>query len=159
MKAVSFLVLFILISFLVGFPIVIWRIIRKSRGAPAARTLRRLLCAFLVFFFGGLAVTAGLFLFLNSRSDGGPAPFGVMDASKVYLEKKYGASSGWHFDVVKHAYTSADHRDGYYVVDYQSGARRGVLKATYSNYTMNKEFTFEEQARQQDNVLSTPASR
>ena len=147
MKVAYYLTVLVVISFFVGFPIVIWRIIRSSRGAPAAQIIRRVVVASLLFWVAGLACAAGLYMFLNLRSDGGPGAFRAMDASQEYLTKKYGSSSDWHLDA-QNVYTSADHRDGYYVVRYRCQARTGVVKASYSDYKANKEFTFEEQVEQ-----------
>jgi hypothetical protein len=148
MKAASFLVLLALTAFAVGFPLVIWRIIHVSRGAPSGTLLKRLFLPLLFFTLSGLAVAASVFLFLSSRSDNGSASSRVMDSSQEYLSKKYGPSSEWHFSVMKHVYTSPDQRDGYYIVDYRSATRTGVLRVNYSDYDKNRTFTFEEQTEE-----------
>jgi len=142
----------VIISLVVGFPLVIWHIIRGTRDAPIARRVRRIVVACIVFWLVGVAYGAGLYMYIGLKFDNGPAAYRAMQACRTYVEKTYGPSSEWH-STARNVYTSADHQEGYYLVCYRSGARSGVLKASYSDYQTNKTFTFEDQP---DRKAATP---
>src|ERR1041385_3384881 len=92
MKVAYYLTAFVVVAFIIGFPLVVWRIIRSTRGAPTGHRVRRLVIAFLVFWLAGVACGAGLYSFLSFMSDSGPSSFRAMAASRDYVAKKYGLS-------------------------------------------------------------------
>jgi hypothetical protein len=79
-----------------------------------------------------------------------------MEAGRKYLVGRYGeSSSGLHLTVAEPVYSSADRRDGYYIVNYWCTARTGALKATFSDYERHKGFTIEEETQAEQNPQPT----
>jgi len=131
-----YLMLFVGVSLVVGFLLVISQIHRRTCGTPTPRRVRKLMIAFLLFGIAGLACGVGFSMLLKYY---GPAGLPRAYFARRYLERHYGATTNSGLIIyppssLKQLEVRVDPNKpsaGYFVYSFSYGIHSGILTSMF----------------------------